>query len=156
MWKAALPLSLILNFVAHENEVQVTKMTLFSRLNSKSRNGEEDLITPQIYQIVPLDFILDICRSATPRKEHRPILHIFNNKNQKLINQKVGNFNIQLNLTLLRSQCVIWDGWVYKKAASMVPWRDLVAEKKTDLILQRLNWHLLRVNNHFVKIWRSW
>ena len=34
--------SLIRNFVAHENEVQVTKMTLFSRLNSKSRNGEEE------------------------------------------------------------------------------------------------------------------
>ena len=35
-------LSLIRNFVAHENEVQVTKMTLFSRLNSKSRNGKEE------------------------------------------------------------------------------------------------------------------
>ena len=42
-WKnsSSLILSLILNFVAHDNEVQVTKMTLFSRLNSKSKNGEK-------------------------------------------------------------------------------------------------------------------
>ena len=78
----------------------------------ESRNGEEDLITPQIYQIVPLDLILDVCRSATPRKEHRPILHIFDNTTKlkeqqlKVHKPKVRNFKIQLSLTLLIVYCM--------------------------------------------------